>query len=373
MPMRLFVSGGAGALGRALLPFARLAGHDVLAPSHRDVDLFDPGAVATAVAGCGAVLHLATRIPALAALGRREAWHENDACARTRPGSSSMPRSRRERRCSCNRRSPSSIRTGSPPTSRRRPARSSRSCARRSRPSARRCASPRPAAAASSCGSGCSTGRAPGQPQPNGHFGATIHVADAATALLAALGAPSGIYNICRDGERVANARFRRATGSASTRGARHRRARSGPDLTESRRPRSPSRVRTGAPRPFNRTLTSSPRMLVVLGDRDERLYTHRKVDATLALLPAHVEAAWVATDSPRARELGDRVDAIWLVPAARTAMTTRLSPRSRPLSTGRSRSSAPAAASSTRASRWRAGPASAACTPRWTRSRRTP
>jgi CTP synthase (UTP-ammonia lyase) len=55
--------------------------------------------------------------------------------------------------------------------------------------------------------------------------------------------------------------------------------------------------------------------MLVVLGDRDERLYTHREVDATLALLPAHVEAAWVATDSPRARDLGDGVDAIWLVP----------------------------------------------------------
>jgi CTP synthase (UTP-ammonia lyase) len=54
--------------------------------------------------------------------------------------------------------------------------------------------------------------------------------------------------------------------------------------------------------------------MLVVLGDRDERLYTHREVDATLALLPARVEAAWVATDSPRARDLGDGVDAVWLV-----------------------------------------------------------
>jgi nucleoside-diphosphate-sugar epimerase len=44
-------------------------------------------------------------------------------------------------------------------------------------------------------------------------FGATLHVEDAGRALVAALSAESGVYNVCRDGERVSNARFKRATG----------------------------------------------------------------------------------------------------------------------------------------------------------------
>jgi nucleoside-diphosphate-sugar epimerase len=42
---------------------------------------------------------------------------------------------------------------------------------------------------------------------------ATLHVDDAGRALLAALDAPSGIYNVTRDGERVSNERFKRAAG----------------------------------------------------------------------------------------------------------------------------------------------------------------
>jgi nucleoside-diphosphate-sugar epimerase len=44
-------------------------------------------------------------------------------------------------------------------------------------------------------------------------LGATLHVLDAARALLAALSLPSGIYNVCRDGERISNSRFTRAAG----------------------------------------------------------------------------------------------------------------------------------------------------------------
>ncbi|HSC02504.1 MAG TPA: hypothetical protein VLC49_04270, partial [Solirubrobacteraceae bacterium] len=44
-------------------------------------------------------------------------------------------------------------------------------------------------------------------------YGTTLHVADAAAALLAALSVPSGIYNVCRDGERISNQRFKLATG----------------------------------------------------------------------------------------------------------------------------------------------------------------
>ena len=44
-------------------------------------------------------------------------------------------------------------------------------------------------------------------------LGATLHTEDAGRALLAALTLPSGIYNVCRDGERVSNQRFTEATG----------------------------------------------------------------------------------------------------------------------------------------------------------------
>ena len=46
-----------------------------------------------------------------------------------------------------------------------------------------------------------------------GDFGATLHVSDAGRALLSALSLPSGIYNVCRDGERVSTERFTRAAG----------------------------------------------------------------------------------------------------------------------------------------------------------------
>jgi hypothetical protein len=49
--------------------------------------------------------------------------------------------------------------------------------------------------------------------QPMGDYGATLHVADAGRALLSGLSLPSGIYNVCRDGERVSNERFTRAAG----------------------------------------------------------------------------------------------------------------------------------------------------------------
>jgi nucleoside-diphosphate-sugar epimerase len=52
-----------------------------------------------------------------------------------------------------------------------------------------------------------------GNERPNRRFGATVHVADAGRALLAALTVPSGIYNVCRDGERVSNHRFSNVAG----------------------------------------------------------------------------------------------------------------------------------------------------------------
>jgi hypothetical protein len=67
--VRVFVTGGTGVIAAVALPLLREAGHDVVAPRHAELDLFDADAVREAVAGSNAVIHLATRV------GQRE---END-------------------------------------------------------------------------------------------------------------------------------------------------------------------------------------------------------------------------------------------------------------------------------------------------------
>ena len=76
--MRVLVTGGSGVLGAASIPLLRDAGHTVDAPARTELDLFDPQAVAAAVADKDAVLHLATRIPPPERLGDREAWRDTD-------------------------------------------------------------------------------------------------------------------------------------------------------------------------------------------------------------------------------------------------------------------------------------------------------
>jgi hypothetical protein len=50
----------------------------VSAPGRAELDLFDPAAVGARMSGVDAVLHLATRIQPLEAMGQPEAWREND-------------------------------------------------------------------------------------------------------------------------------------------------------------------------------------------------------------------------------------------------------------------------------------------------------
>lgn len=91
--MRIFLAGGTGAVGRPALAALIAAGHEVTAavrnPEKRAqveaagavpvvVDLFDPEAVAGAVAGHEAVVNLATSVPPLAAAARRSAWAAHD-------------------------------------------------------------------------------------------------------------------------------------------------------------------------------------------------------------------------------------------------------------------------------------------------------
>lgn len=91
--MIVFVSGATGVLGRPVLERLIAAGHSVRALSHTPhsatrlrergaepvtADLFDAETLRPAVAGCDAVLHLATRIPPTSRAGRLSSWVEND-------------------------------------------------------------------------------------------------------------------------------------------------------------------------------------------------------------------------------------------------------------------------------------------------------
>lgn len=99
--MRCFVAGGTGVIGRRAVPALLAAGHDVTVVARapdRDpavasmgatpvrVDLFDADGVAGAVAGHDAVVNLATHVPPMSRAGRRSAWEENDRLRRVASG-----------------------------------------------------------------------------------------------------------------------------------------------------------------------------------------------------------------------------------------------------------------------------------------------
>lgn len=91
--MKVFVAGGTGVIGTRAVPALVEAGHEVTAVARSTekealvrsmgatpvrVDLFDADAVQTAVAGHEAVVNLATHIPDLSRAPRQKAWQEND-------------------------------------------------------------------------------------------------------------------------------------------------------------------------------------------------------------------------------------------------------------------------------------------------------
>ncbi|HEY7031406.1 MAG TPA: NAD-dependent epimerase/dehydratase family protein [Thermomicrobiales bacterium] len=91
--MNVFVTGATGVLGRATVPVLIAAGHTVrgmaTSPEHDErlralgalpvrADLVAPASLRSAVAGCDAVLHLASKIPAPPAAQDIQSWQEND-------------------------------------------------------------------------------------------------------------------------------------------------------------------------------------------------------------------------------------------------------------------------------------------------------
>ncbi|MBO0729719.1 MAG: NAD-dependent epimerase/dehydratase family protein [Acidimicrobiaceae bacterium] len=214
-PMRLFVTGGTGVLGRALRPMAEQAGHAMCAPAHAEVDLYDPDAVVAAMAGAGAVIHLATRIRPLDQLHTPDVWRDNDrlradasrvlvdaalqvgAAVYVQPTVTFVyPPDR-----------PVDEDTPVDPPPILRSALIAEEQAGRFARAGRRGVVLR---------LGLLDGPGTGNDHPNPQLGATLHVHDAARALLAALTLPSGIYNVCRNGERVSNRRFRTATAATA-------------------------------------------------------------------------------------------------------------------------------------------------------------
>jgi len=95
--VKIFVTGATGVLGRAAIPVLTRGGHEVRAMTHgsddaarvsgsgveaAQADLFDAGSLGAALAGCDALLHLASKIPAPPAARRRSAWEANDRIRR---------------------------------------------------------------------------------------------------------------------------------------------------------------------------------------------------------------------------------------------------------------------------------------------------
>jgi nucleoside-diphosphate-sugar epimerase len=211
--MRLLITGGTGVLGCALRPLAQAAGHEVAMPGREELDLFDPAAVADAMRGVDGVLHLATRIRSLDQLSDPDAWADND---RLRADASRIlvdaaiaagvavyvqptvtfvyPQE-----------GPASEDT---PVGEVLPILRSALVAEQQ---AERFA--RAGGRGVVLRFGWLDGPGTGNDQPRADFGATLHVSDAGRALLSALSLPSGIYNVCRDGERVSTERFTRAAG----------------------------------------------------------------------------------------------------------------------------------------------------------------
>ena len=212
--MRLLVTGGTGVLGRAFLPLAEAEGHQVSAPGRAELDLFDPAAVAGQLRGVDAVLHLATRIQPLETMGQPQAWRQND---RLRADASAIlvdaalaadvkayiqP-------------TVTFVYPDGQPATEETNVRDDvpvilRSALAAEEQAARFAAAGRHGVVLRL---GLLDGPGTGHDQPNPALGASLHTEDAGRALLAALAVPSGIYNVCRDGERVSNRRFAEATG----------------------------------------------------------------------------------------------------------------------------------------------------------------
>jgi nucleoside-diphosphate-sugar epimerase len=207
------VTGGSGVLGRATIPLLRAQGHEIDAPAPTELDLFDPVAVAGAVDGAAAILHLATRIPPRERAGEKEAWREDDRlraeASRLLVDAALAAETEAYLQPSITFLYPAEgvvdeeTPLGEVPEH-------LRSALAAEEETARFAAAGRRGVVLRL---GLLDGPGTGNELPDLRYGSTLHVADAGRALVAALALPSGMFNVCRDGEHVSNERFKRASG----------------------------------------------------------------------------------------------------------------------------------------------------------------
>ena len=213
LSMKVFITGGTGVIGRRLIPLLE-AGHEVVAPRHAELDLEDAAAVISALEGVNAVYHLATRIVTAREQATLRSGLRTTACAGSSQTSWWMSRSNRgvqaiiypsitflypasgpadevhtlghtdDRGATVRRRSP-------------------RGAVQRFDGDGRRGVIVR---------FGLFWGPDAATTSPDDRFGATIHLDDAASAMVAALTLPSGIYNAVSDGQRISNAKLKQAS-----------------------------------------------------------------------------------------------------------------------------------------------------------------
>jgi nucleoside-diphosphate-sugar epimerase len=211
--MRLLITGGTGVLGRALRPLAEAAGHEFAMPRHEELDLFDPSAVAVAMRDVEGVLHLATRIRSLEQLSDLDAWREYD---RLRADASRILIDAAIAAGVTVYVQPTVTFVYPPdgPVSEDTPVREVLPILRSALVAEQQTERfARAGGRGVVLRLGLLDGPGTWYDRPMGDFGATLHVSDAGRALLSALSLPSGIYNVCRDGERVSTERFTRAAG----------------------------------------------------------------------------------------------------------------------------------------------------------------
>jgi nucleoside-diphosphate-sugar epimerase len=211
--MRLLITGGTGVLGCALRPLAEAAGHECAMPGREELDLFDPTAVAGAVRGADGVLHLATRIRTLDQISDPEVWRENDRLraeasrilvdAAIASGAGVYVQPTVTFVYPTNREVSEDTPVGEVLPILRSALAAEQETERFARAGGRGVV----------LRFGLLDGKGTWYDEPMRDFGATLHVEDAGRALLSALSLPSGIYNVCRDGERVSAERFAEATG----------------------------------------------------------------------------------------------------------------------------------------------------------------
>jgi nucleoside-diphosphate-sugar epimerase len=186
----------------------------VSAPGRAELDLFDPAAVAGRLRGVDAVLHLATRIQPLEKMGQPQAWRQNDRL-RAEASAILVDAALAADVKAYIQPTVTFVYPDGQPATEETNIRDDvpvilRSALAAEEQAARFAAAGRHGVALRL---GLLDGPGTGHDQPNPALGASLRTEDAGRALLAALAVPSGIYNVCRDGERVSNRRFAEATG----------------------------------------------------------------------------------------------------------------------------------------------------------------